>query len=130
MSLLYAQLLKQYNQHGKLLIAFDFDDTVFPLNVGAVDVKPVHKVLQKAKAQGHTLIMFTCRHEPTEPLAYCHSNNIAVDYFNTSPVLTKEVGLGKIYYNVLLDDKAGLEQAIYTLNQVLDYIEQQEEINV
>ena len=49
---------------------------------------------------------------------YCNDNKIRIDYINESPVLNTR----KPYYNILLDDRAGLEEAYFTLKEVVDYI--------
>lgn len=115
------KLIQQYKQHGKLIIAFDFDDTVYA-NSPDVDVSETIKVLQRAKEQGHELICFTCRDDQMIPSQYCFYNRIMYDYFNGSPYNNEETGLGKPYFNVLLDDKAGLEQAREALNHALSII--------
>lgn len=123
---LKSQLLRQYKENGSLIIAFDYDDTVFPYNVSDDELLYVRYVLRKAKKQGHTLICFTCRDSEDKVGSFCLEHGILYDWFNESPVKLKEVGLGKIYYNIFLDDKAGLELATNTLLSVLLEIEEGE----
>ena len=44
-------------------------------------------------------------------------------YVNKSPVWTQSYKNGKIYYNILLDDRAGLFEAQSILSDVVSYIE-------
>ena len=48
--------------------------------------------------------------------------NIPLDKINESFEDVNHVNCGKIYYDILLDDKAGLGQALETLQIVLDRI--------
>lgn len=106
--LLYAALLKQYDEHGSLLIAFDFDDTVsmFSAHEG---YKRLHMInssilaLRFAAKQGHKLICYTANPNVEHIKTYCKFNEIQIDYLNRSPV---ETGGGKIYYNIFLDRKS------------------------
>lgn len=116
------KLVAQWKLHGKLIVAFDFDDTVFPYST--VHKTPVIrrtiKALQDAKNQGHTLVLFTCRDSQEDTRMYCDINGIGYDYFNESPVPT---GNGKIFYNVFLDDKCGLRETVTELQIALHEIE-------
>lgn len=50
---------------------------------------------------------------------YCSYYRIRIDYINESPIMKTK----KPYYNILLDDRAGLQEAANTLNSVLNLIE-------
>lgn len=47
--LLLNRLHKQYKEHGKLLIAFDFDDTVYPFTWPDELLKPIRDILVLAR---------------------------------------------------------------------------------
>ena len=54
---------------------------------------------------------------------YCTEKGIKIDYVGTSPF---KMGIGsKQFFNVLLDDRAGLESAYYNLKYVLDNVKSQ-----
>jgi hydroxymethylpyrimidine pyrophosphatase-like HAD family hydrolase len=112
------RLVEQYKKHGKLIIAFDFDDTVFPYShqVDTPITRRTRKVLRMAKEQGHTLVCFTCRGSIADVKMYCDFKKISFDYFNDCPL---KLGNGKIFYNILLDDKAGLREALTELETAL-----------
>lgn len=61
------------------------------------------------------------RSEEQEKLEYCKSQGIKIDYLNESPFLIGEWKGKKQYFNVLLDDRAGLESAYNNLKYVLDH---------
>lgn len=117
------KLIKQYNEHGKLLVAVDFDDTVYPFSVPDSEIQHIRDLVIKLNQQGHEVIVFTCRHEEEPVKAFYKGAGMKYDYFNDSPVKSEDVGLGKIFFNILLDDKAGLSEAYCTLESVLCTIE-------
>lgn len=124
--LLLACLIKQYKDHGSLLISFDFDDTVsmFSVDEGYKRLHLINRALlalRFAAKQGHKLICYTANPNVEHIKTYCKFNNIQIDYLNRSPV---ENGGGKIYYNIFLDDKCGLKSATDTLLAALSKIQE------
>jgi predicted HAD superfamily phosphohydrolase YqeG len=113
-----ARLYTDYKKHGKLIIAFDFDNTVFDFhNVG--DTFPeVISILQDARKAGHTLVLFTANEGYRLQKIREHLSTIGLNpyYVNESPVFKDN---RKPYYNILLDDRAGLESAFNQLNEFL-----------
>jgi hypothetical protein len=49
-------------------------------------------------------------------------NNITIASINENPIDLPFGNNGKIYYNILLDDRAGLGQALDTLNKTIELI--------
>lgn len=116
---LIENLLRQHKQFGKLIVAYDFDNSVYPFSCDVEMLKPVHELLRKAKDKGCELICFTSSDMGLDKITgFLHYNNIPCDGINESSVPNK----GKMYYNILLDDKAGLQEALQTLEIVLDLI--------
>ena len=88
-------------------------------NVG--DTYPyVERLLKEAKNVGFKLILFT-GHDDQDKLAeiasYCAERGYAPDYINESPVMSTR----KPYYNLLLDDRAGLSAAAKQLFDIIQY---------
>lgn len=68
------------------------------------------------------MVLFTVESEKErleEKKRYCEELGIRVDYINESPILT---GAKKPYYNILLDDRAGLLEAFDNLSFVVECI--------
>lgn len=104
------------NQNGKLIIAFDFDNTVYDYHGKNYIFPTVDRLLRTAKEQGHTLICYTANEDEKFVYNYLKDNNIPFDFINNSPV-----GNGKkLYYNILLDDRAGLKSACNILTVFLN----------
>lgn len=114
--LLVERLRKQIKEHGKLVIAFDFDDTVYPYTYPIEVLVPVQEALMEAKRQGHILVCYTANTNLDKVSAFLESNGLTPGYYNESPVASK----GKIYYNIFLDDKCGLQETLEILNIILE----------
>lgn len=118
------RLFNDYEKHGNLIVAFDFDNTIFNYH-GAADRTffDVIHLLKECSALGFTMVLFTAN-EDEERLnfcrTYCRNMEIRVDYVNESPVMNTR----KPYYNILLDDRAGLEEAYGILKFVVEMIKE------
>ena len=118
--LAYARLSEELEKYGKLYIAFDFDNTIFDYHNQGLDCSEIIKLLQKCSDLGFCLILFTCT-EDEERLTFmklfCKHYKIKISYINENPEVFK--GTSKPYYNILLDDRAGLEESFTILNDIL-----------
>lgn len=116
-SLRIAKLNEVYTQHGKIIIGVDFDDTIFPLNSKYEDIcSNVRLLLREAKVYS-TICLYTVADEQSikYKVELMRLWGIEPDYINESPI---KLGNGvKPYFNLLLDDKAGLHQAFEVLKQ-------------
>ena len=113
-----ARLYKDYKAHGKLIIAFDFDNTIFDIHGNGDTYPEVTRVLQDARKAGHTLVLFTANEGYRLQMIRVYLNELGLnpDYVNESPVFKDN---RKPYYNILLDDRAGLESAYTQLDEFL-----------
>lgn len=113
------RLRKDLEAYGKLFIAFDFDGTVFDyFNEG--DTYPrMEFLLRMAKRLGHVLILFTAQdtqEKVDKAVAYCKAHGYEPTYVNENPIMNSR----KPYYNILLDDRAGLRESYEILKNVLN----------
>lgn len=115
------RLKHEYNTHGNLVVGFDFDNTIFDIHNNGGDYSEVIKLLQECKTLGFTLCLYTAELQEEWlkwKMDYCKHFGIEPDYVNESPLLS---GTKKPFFNILLDDRAGLESAYNILRQVVDY---------
>lgn len=110
---------KLYNvwvEHKNIIIAVDFDDTLCPWNTASKEFcRELIDLLIECKQFGAKLMLYTCRdgHSLEEAIDYCEQHNLTFNRVNPSGT---QFGLScKPFYNILLDDKAGLEQAFTVL---------------
>lgn len=121
-----SRLKKEYNRHKKLVIGFDFDNTIFDTNNEGFHCQPMIELLQECKNLGFILCLYTA--EPSEErlkwkVDFCNFYGIKPDYINQSPLPGSTIH--KPFFNLLLDDRAGLESSYYLLNDIIRYIKTQ-----
>lgn len=110
------RLVRAYDERKDLVIAFDFDNTIFDVHdTGDTYFKVIH-LLVMCQALGLTLVLFSCR-EGTRLLdatTYCKSIGLFPKYIN-------EYGHNKKpNYDILLDDRAGLKASVKILERVVE----------
>lgn len=121
------ELLLQYQKHNTLIIAVDFDDTIYDLYKAGKDFTPIYDILKRAKAVGCSIMIFTARNKASFYEITEHCNDIGLEYDKINEdVITLDYGYSrKPYYNVFLDDKAGLLEAYTILKAAIEVIEKQ-----
>ena len=116
------RLRSELAAHGSLFVAFDFDNTIFDYHNQGFDYSGIISLLRRCSEQGHKMILLTSN-EDDEKMAfirhYCQHFGIRIDYVNENPIVCK--GCRKPYYNILIDDRAGLAEACEVLIEVLNY---------
>lgn len=114
--------LKLYK--GKIIVAVDYDDTISPWKVVTKEFcQEVINVIIRAQKSGAYITIFTnCNSDRHEEIkSYCYSKGIRIDSININPI---QLPYGneehsKIFYNILLDDRAGLLESINILDSAL-----------
>lgn len=115
------RLLNEYKVHNKLYVAFDFDNTIFDYHNTGGDFSGIINLLRECTKLKFVLILFTSNEGDRLDWMkeYCKHFNIAIDYINENPEI---MDTRKPYYNILLDDRAGLECAFNYLSNVVSKI--------
>lgn len=103
---LLQKLLDQYKKHGSIIVAYDFDDTVYPYSLEVEELKDTVSLIKELDKQGHYIYCYTSNIDIQKVITYLHYNNIPCKSVNKSPVASS----GKEFYNVFLDDKAGINE--------------------
>lgn len=121
-----ARLLSEYKTHGKLVVGFDFDNTIFDVHNKGINCAEIITLLQECKKLGFVLCLYTAESREVWlkwKVDYCRHFGIEPSYVNASPLLGGKTT--KPFFNILLDDRAGLESAYQTLKTVVDYANSQ-----
>lgn len=118
----FLRLVEQYQKMDRLIIAYDFDDTVSPYYSNGCG--RAANVIRMAKEYLNAyLIVYTCNQDYNKIKKYLNDNNIPWDAINeNAPFIHFCNEKSKLYYNLLLDDKAGLHQAISDLESLINGI--------
>ena len=117
----YDRLFDEYKKYSSLVVAFDFDNTVYDYHKKGWEFKKLIALLQKLKKIGCHLIIFTANEDENFVKSYCIENKIPFDGINENPSFHKS-NSRKIYYNILLDDRAGLNESYTLLNKLIKNI--------
>lgn len=117
------RLFKEWLQHGKIIIAVDFDSTISPYHTidNIEDIEKVIETIKNAKYTGAYITIFTaCNPDRFDDIEkYCKEKGIELDSINQNPIDLPYGNHSKIYANVFLDDRAGLNEALETLNDAM-----------
>ena len=115
------RLLEWHEKNGRLIVAYDFDNTVYDYHHKGHDYSEVVDLIRRAKQAGCYLIVFTGNEDSTLVRGFLDENSIPYDQINEQApfVLTTA---RKIYYNLLLDDAAGLLSSSAQLEAFLNLI--------
>lgn len=116
-------MVENWKLHNGIIIAFDFDNTVFDYYNKGYKYDKVISLLRECKSMGCTLILSTCCDESKYEVMEnkCIEVGINIDYINQSPPYITFTG-NKIYYNIMLDDRAGLSAAYKILYETKERI--------
>lgn len=116
------RLMEQYRLHKTLIVAMDYDDTIFDYHKKGYSYPKVIKLLLECQKLGFTLIMLSTKEDPEElreNVSHCAELGLRIKYINEGPIMPKAK---KPFFNIYLDDKAGLAQAYDILNQTVQLI--------
>lgn len=117
------RLITEWEKYGSIVIAYDFDNTIYDYHQVGHKYDCVVDLLKKCKEAGAYLILFTARRDDEMDFVknYLKANDIPYDSINEDPVFITKPGR-KVYYNILLDDRAGLPSAYRSLKEAYEYI--------
>lgn len=116
------RLYEEWTQHGKIIVAVDYDDTI--KNWKMNDFETYDKVLdlvRKVKETGAYIVIFSACEKDRYPeiTKFCESHGIQIDSINQNPINLPYGNQNKIYANIFLDDRAGLEESIQILETTM-----------
>jgi len=115
-----ARLLDDYEKHGNLIVAVDFDNTIYDFHKEGIEFNDVVQLVKQCNKLNFSVVIFTANTDHKLIEKHCKSLDIEIKGINKN-VLDGFTG-GKIYYNILLDDRAGLATAFYTLKNTISLI--------
>lgn len=115
------RLFQEFEDYEQLIIAFDFDDTVYDYHKKGRLYSNVVELLRSLKEVGCYLICWTGQDDLVFVSEYLTTNKIPYDVINEqAPFYSKDTR--KIYANAYLDDRAGLKQTYENLKELLTKI--------
>ena len=108
----------------KIIVACDFDDTLYDCRNKGYDLSELITLIKKIRPYVY-LIIFTARPQEEYTIVenYLKEKEITYDTINEEAPWMQNKYCRKVYYHILLDDKAGLETAYQSLAKLLEKIE-------
>lgn len=118
----YQRLENEFKIYGKLIIAVDFDDTIYDFHKLGRMYFDVINLLKRWNKYAE-IIIFTGNGAEnfSEIEVYCHKYGIPFDGINCNSSV--EVKGRKIYANAYLDDRGGLPMVYKHLLKLIEKIE-------
>ncbi len=113
------RLLEEWKMHGKIIIAVDYDDTIRHWKFNEQEeCDKVISVLKIAKEVGAYVTVFTACDENRydEIKSFCESKGLIIDSINANPIELPYGRRNKVYANIFIDDRAGLEESLDILS--------------
>lgn len=118
----YNRLKKEYMEHGKLIIAYDFDSTVFDYHSTGSSYEMVRELIRKWKNHAYFIVFTSSESDRFDEIRKILDElNLPYDSINEDAPFIPFKGR-KVYYNILLDDRAGLAQAYGELNRLYEEV--------
>lgn len=111
------RLEREWKQYGKIIIAVDFDDTISPWKLEGFDPTETIDILKIACEVGAYIAIFSaCNPDRYDDIrSYCHEIGLQVDSINKTPIDLPYGKNGKIYANIYVDDRGGINEALRIL---------------
>lgn len=116
------RLYNEYLEHSKLIVAFDFDNTIYDYHHTGGNYDCIVELLKRCGELGFELVLLTTEEDPIKLSNKFQYARKVIGYpilVNTSSIFSNA---SKPYYNILLDDRAGLEESFEVLNYVINKI--------
>lgn len=118
----YNRLKKEYMEHGKLIIAYDFDSTVFDYHSTGSSYEMVRELIRKWKNHAYFIVFTSSESDRFDEIRKILDElNLPYDSINEDAPFISFKGR-KVYYNILLDDRAGLAQTYGELNRLYEEV--------
>ena len=120
----YQRLLQEYKKYGSLIIGLDFDDTIFDFHNKGGSYEMVRQLVRDLYAANCHIIIWTGNEDTAFVSNFLRENNIPYHSINEDhPISLKTMGKKrKLYSNVVIDDRSGLNQVYNELTRLLKEI--------
>lgn len=122
----YERLWAEYNRYGSLIVAVDFDDTVYDFHGTGDSYEMVRQLVRDLKDINCFIIIWTGNQNIEFVTNFLNENNIPFDSINDEAPISKKLLNGnfprKVYANVYIDDRGGMEQVYSDLTKLIKQV--------
>ena len=113
----FQRLLSEYQRYGSIVVAVDFDNTLYDYHKTGLDCSEIISLVRGLKSIGCIIALWTASEDTDLIVGYCAEQNIEYDLLNENPAFFQSPSR-KIYYNELLDDRAGMAESFQRLSRL------------
>jgi hypothetical protein len=114
----YTRLWAEYQKYGSLIVAVDFDDTLYDFHGTGESYEMVRQLVRDLHKIGCIITIWTGNKDIDFVKDFLSQNNINWNYINEDAPFAPQ-GSRKLYANVYIDDRAGLEQVYNDLTRIV-----------
>ena len=119
----YERLWAEYNKYGSLIVAVDFDDTLYDFHGTGESYDMVQQLVRDLHSIGCKIIIWSGSENVNDMDKYLTKNSIPWDLINENLLINGNWASGKdsrkVYANVYIDDRSGLEQVYNDLTKLV-----------
>lgn len=121
----FEKMIQNYKKFGSLVIGVDFDFTVCCPITGKV-YSDIIKLLQRMQSSEINFIfcIWTANENPKHVKQIWEDNFLEYQHYNCSPI---NPGCIKPHFNILLDDSAGLFEAVTLVERIIEELDDEED---
>ena len=128
----YQRLYAEYQRHKNIIVALDFDLTVYDYHEQGHKFPAVIQLIQECNQLGFPVVIFSGSAKERYPAIrkYCMSIGIQIsgineDLIDWHPDKSLDWSSSKIFYNILLDDRAGLNSSYKILRKLVNTVQKE-----
>lgn len=119
----YERLWTEYSKYGSLIVAVDYDDTLFDFHGTGESYEMVQQLVRDLHSIGCKIIIWSGSENINDMNIYLRENNIPWDLINENLIIGGKWASGKdsrkVYANVYIDDRSGLRQVYNDLTKLV-----------
>lgn len=119
----YERLWAEYTKYGSLIVAVDYDDTLFDFHGTGESYEMVQQLVRDLHSIGCKIIIWSGSENINDMDIYLRENNIPCNLINENLIVNGKWASGKdsrkVYANVYIDDRASLRETYYTLRKLI-----------
>jgi len=119
----YERLWAEYNKYGSLIVAVDYDDTLFNFHGTDSSYEMVKQLVRDLHSIGCKIIIWTGSENINDIYVYLREQRIPWNLINENLQVNGKWASGKdsrkVYANVYIDDRGGLKQVYEDLTKLI-----------